>query len=167
MKRLSILPGLVLAALSLSAAGTPTHAGERPIRAEGQGILNLSDELDPVLNGVGQGDHLGNYYLQIHLDWYELYTVRDAEVAPYFILIRGSNGDVLLATVDFEFDPATGIVAGTTTFAGGSGRFAGASGSASLLIVPNTSWFYDDGYGHTYPIDQTQFAWALDGTIDY
>jgi len=163
MKHSSILPGLALATLSLLAAGTPTHAGERPIHAAGRGVLSTYYEYSPQLVGPGKGEHLGPCGLDIYLDWGELYE--HGNVVPYFLLIYARNGDVLVATIDSDFDPETGIIAGTITFAGGTGRFADATGSARLRIVPDTSWF-DFTYA-PFPIDQTRFSWALEGTINY
>ena len=163
MKRFSILLGLVLAALTLLSAGTPAHAGERPIQAAGRGLLLAPDFESPsALVGPGKGEHLGKCSLYISLDRNELWESGN-NVVPQFLLLEAANGDRLFATVDSEFDPETGIIAGTITFAGGTGRFADATGSARLLIVPDTYWFDDQGN----PINWTRFTWALEGTIDY
>jgi hypothetical protein len=160
MKRFSILLSLALAALTLLAAGTPAHAGERPIQAEGRGFLDLDRELSPKLRGTGEGDHLGRCGLLIFLD---LDLGNDHLIPRHFCWLQAANNDLLYAALDLEFDPVTGIIAGTITFTGGTGRFADASGSALLLIVPDTYWF---DYGGA-PIRRTQFSWALEGTIDY
>ena len=164
MKLFSIPLGLTLAALSLLAAGTPTQAGERPFQAEGRGILSTYNEYTPVLVGSGIGEHLGGCRLDTHLNWSELWEY--ANVVPQALILEAANGDHLIALFDSEMDPETGIVAGTITIAGGTGRFADASGSASLRIVPDTSWFVDQD-GYPYPVHDTQFSWSLDGTIDY
>ena len=164
MKRFSIPLVLALATLSLLAASTPAQAGERPIHAAGRGALNAPDFFaSGALYGSGKGEHLGRCGLFIPLDFDELW--RHGTLDTQYLQLGAASGDQLFATVDSEFDPATGILAGTITFAGGTGRFADASGSARLLIVPDTSWFY---YSHVpYPIDGTLFSWALEGTIDY
>ena len=165
MKRFSILLGLILAALTLLAAGTPAQAGERPIHAAGRGIL-LDSGYSAQLVGPGRGEHLGPCRLDIYLNYYELYHGIYANVAPTALMLEAANGDRLFAWVDSDFDPATGIVAGTITFFTGTGRFADATGSARLRIVPDTDWFeYSSGY--PYPIGETRFSWALEGTIDY
>ena len=156
MIRFSLPLGLALAALSLLAAGTPAHAGERPIQVEGRCFLDASDDFDPELSGTGEGDHLGRCGLLIRLDAYELFQ---DNLVPLNVRLRAANGSLLYAAVDLEFDPATGIIAGTITFTGGTGRFADAAGSASLLIVPET-W---DGI----PRQGMPFYWALEGNIDY
>ncbi len=166
MKCFSIPLGLALTALSLLAAGTPAHAGERPIRAEGRGILFPYYE---VCVGAGKGEHVGPCRLDINLFWYELFRGFAPNVAPQSLVLEAANGDRLVAFVDSEMDLATGIVVGTLTFRGGTGRFADATGSASLLIVPDTYWFgyEDDVYHYPYPFEETRFSWSLEGTIDY
>lgn len=164
MKRFSISLGLVLAALTLLAAGTPAHAGDRPIQAEGRGIFVEGGDYE-ALGGWGEGNHLGRCSLYIGLNYAELNRHR-GNVVPQYLLLYAANGDRLNATAVSEFDPETGIVAGTITFAGGTGRFKDTTGSARFLIVPDTYWFGYDETG-TYPIDGTRFSWALEGTIDY
>ena len=164
MKRFSILLSLALAALTLLAVGTPAHAGERPIHAEGRGNLRAIEFYTPLLAGPGKSQHLGGCYLFIFLNYAEVFWY--GNIVPTELVLGASNGDNLFATVDSEFDPETGIVAGTITFAGGTGRFADATGSASLLIVPDTYWFVDVE-GYPYPVHGTRFSWALEGTIDY
>jgi hypothetical protein len=164
MKRFSIPLGLILAALSLLTAGTPAQAGERPIQAQGRGYPPYFNEPFSYLNGLGRSEHLGPCTLSIYLDFWELY---DGNVLPKALQLEAANGDRLDARVASEFDPATGIVVGTVTFLGGSGRFADATGSASLLIVPDSYWFTYDEYGDLVDFSQTGSSWSLEGTIDY
>jgi hypothetical protein len=164
MKRFSILPCLALTALSLLAAGTPARAGERPIRAEGRGYVPFFNDPFAFLNGLGRSEHLGPCTLSIYLDFYELY---EGNIVPRALLLEAANGDRLGARVTSEFDSETGIVVGTVTFMGGTGRFADATGSARLLIVPDSYWFTYDEDGYLSDFSQTGSSWVLDGTIDY
>ena len=158
MKRFSLKLGLVLAALTVSATATSAHAGPRPIRAGGQGYL-YDDGFHSQLIGLGKGEHLGGCVLVVTLDSNQLF---ETNIVATYVEINAVNGDSLFATVDSEFDPETGMIAATITFAGGTGRFADASGSALLLIAPDTYWFPDG-----YPVSGTGFSWDLKGTVDY
>jgi hypothetical protein len=146
----------------LVAAATiaPAAAGDRPLHAEGWGILYFND-YSAQLVGPGKSEHLGPCALSIGLDFNEL--EQNGNLVPRYLQLGARNGDLLEATVDLEFDPETGIIAGTITFTGVTGRFADASGSGHFVIVPDTSWFDEGGF----PINVTRFSWSLDGIINY
>ena len=152
MKRLSFSLGLSLAALTLLANATTAHAGERPIQARATGGLSFSGS-SPRLVGKGLAIHLGKSVVVVTLDEYEF---AEGNLVPRTLAIYGAH-DALFASVDAALDPETGIIAGTITFTGGSGRFAHATGSARLLIV------LDDAAG----LYDLKFDFAIDGTIDY
>jgi hypothetical protein len=162
MKRLSSLLGLVLAALSLLATAMPVHAGPRPIEAEGRGFL-FANEYSAQLIGQGKGEHLGRCGLSIFLNLGELYSNGNLDFEG--LEIQASNGDIVFASVHSEFNRTTGVITATITFITFEipGHFADATGSARLLIVPDSDWLGE----FRSPIDGTRFSWALEGTIDY
>ena len=51
--------------------------------------------------------------------------------------IIAANGDKLEVEVEGVLDPNTGMDQGTFHFVGGTGRFAGASGSANSVVTLN------------------------------
>ena len=66
--------------------------------------------------------------------------------------LTGANGDQLYTNFSGEFDLLTGTVSVTITYVGGSGRFAGASGTAEL-----SGELFDDGSFHV----------VVQGTLDF
>ena len=155
MKRFSMPLALALAVASLLAFDTPARAGERPIEAGGIGGLDARDAF-PSLQGPGEGDHLGKCSLFLSLD--PIQFLDFGHLVPLSVRLHAANGDNLLAEIEGEVDLETVILAATITFAGGTGRFADATGTANLLIV------FDDWQG---PFHGAPFLWALEGTIDY
>lgn len=156
MKRFSILLVMALATLSLLAAGTPAHAGERPFKASGAGFVRSSG-----LNGWGEATHIGRSALRV-----DAYT--DVLTSGYFVPFGGSleslahrpgqGGDFLNFVFDEEFyyfDPATGVVNATVTFTGGTGRFQHATGSADIVFDFDTVNY------------SPHFDYLIDGSIDY
>jgi hypothetical protein len=157
MRGFSIPVALALAAASLLAFDTPARAGERPIEAEGIGGLDARDDFSSLgMQGSGEGDHLGKCSLFVSLDPIEFLDF--GHLVPLNVRLHAANGDNLLAEIEGEFDPETGILAATITFGGGTGRFADATGTANLLIA------FDNWQG---PFHGARFLWALEGTIDF
>jgi hypothetical protein len=81
--------------------------------------------------GSGQATHLGHYS--------EAGTVSFTPTSdPAVLHVEGSivytaaNGDELHASVSGELNGATGVVAATVSYVGGTGRFTDATGSSSL-----------------------------------
>jgi hypothetical protein len=154
MKRFSIRFGLVLAVLSLLVVTTAAHAEERPFKGRGSGDLNPNFS---QLHGEGYVAHLGRCSLSVLLDQSLLET---GEVRPQFCVFTAANGDALAAAVvDGFFDPEIGVLAATISFRPvAEGRFADATGSASLWIV------FDDWTDY---LGNPSFTFAVRGTIDY
>jgi len=146
MKQSSILPGLALAALSLLAAATPTHAGERPIRASGAGTINSG-----TMYARLEATHLGkaNFVGGVDPDLFD-----NSQILEIPVSLTAANGDRLFLDAVVFFDVDTEIAVGTVTFSGGTGRFETATGSADVM--------FDFGdYPHQH------FLVLIDGSIDY
>lgn len=131
MKRFHFAACLVLAIASMTMLGlaSPVAAGEQvPFKGSLEGSVTRSLPPPPIsvnVDAEGQATHLGNFSLQIP----HLVTPPNAVGNYHFV---AANGD----TVNAEFTGLSTVVAPgflyiveTATITGGTGRFAGASGS--------------------------------------
>jgi hypothetical protein len=146
MKRNSTLTVLALTALLLLAS-LPVSAIERPFALNGAGQATFL--FDGAGNLVGadvtstsNATHLGLCTTVGHVD----YTPANDPQHPGRMLSSGSgkitaaNGDTLLIEFSGVLDPPegiTGIDRPVFRFVGGTGRFAGASGTADAVVVVN------------------------------
>jgi hypothetical protein len=124
---------LALAAGALLSAGSVSAHPAVPFKDHGQFtiVANLQDVFvdkstgDLIVPGVvqqtGEATHLGRYSLTIH-DEHDLTTDATWGAGQY----TAANGDTLNFTLD---EPPNGPA--VLTFNGGTGRFAGATGSAT------------------------------------
>ena len=138
---------LVLAAVGVLALSAPAQAEERPYVSRGTAqFVNANDFV-----GAGKATHLGHYN-----------EVGSAQFSPTadptvfqidaWAIYTAANGDQLYAVFTGHLNGLTGAIAATVTYVGGTGRFADATGSASLAaqILPGGS-----------------IEVAIKGTIDY
>jgi hypothetical protein len=160
MNRFASCLRLAIVALGLLVAVTPALAEERPIKGSGSGGFDYDNH---YLYGRAQVTHLGWAAMNVPLDPVELYDF--GNVVPSSFVLFAANGaanyEHLFADIDAAFDPDLGILVATITFMGGTGRFADATGSASLLIVFD-SWPLDP-----FQPNNTRHSFAIEGTIDY
>ena len=116
------------------AAATPMFAGHasaqaRPYHAQGtaQFAPNQSD-----FTGSGTATHLGSYTEVGHVTFTPTST-------PGVLAVNGwthytaANGHVLCAAISGTVDQGTGAIQATATYTGGTGNFANASGSSTLI----------------------------------
>lgn len=122
---------LLLAILLLGSL--PAAAVERPFSLTGAGTL-----IDGVINASGQATHLG-----LFTETGVLAFTPDPN-DPTLILASGpvsftaANGDVLEGVLeDGVLDVTTGLATGVFRFHGGTGRFAGASGTGDFVVIQN------------------------------
>ena len=146
MTRLARFGSLVLGALLFgAAAAAPAEA--RPLRGSGTGqFVSPNDFVN-----VGEGTYLGRFY--------EVGTAEFGATADPTVLsiegnsvLTGANGDQLYTSFSGEVDLLTSTVSVTITYVGGSGRFAGASGTAEL-----SGELFADGSFHV----------VVQGTLDF
>jgi len=148
------LSGLVLCGLLINTQRVA--AEERPIRVEVSAF-----EYGALGRFFGQDkiQHFGLSRLLLETDGFALHEP-DWEGGERRLIVNGAtvigaNEDALfIDTVNVAFDPVTGIAIGTLEFAGGTGRFADAVGSAEVLLL-------FDFYG-IYTVEI-----LIDGTVDY
>lgn len=122
---------LILAVLLLGSF--PAQAVERPFSLSAAGTV-----IDGAINASGRATHLGQF-----TEIGQLSFVLDPN-NPGFALVSGTatftaaNGDQVNATLqDASLDLSTGLGSGVIEFAGGTGRFEGASGSGNLVVQQN------------------------------
>ncbi len=164
MRKAIMIAGLILALGVLAPAGALGKAGgtERPIKAHASGTTVFDNPtLTFVSDATGTMSHLGK--TTAHFDGALTLTGPSAfDVAGSYVTVA-ANGDQLFATFAGSGTlDASGNATGTTTttFTGGTGRFAGASGTATgpfSQVLTST-----DGTTSTFAFDT-----SLRGTISY
>ena len=128
-----------LLTLVLLLAAIPAVAHERPFALNGQGVATLiTDSAGNVIGGnvtaSGTATHLGRWTAVGSVT----FTPEDGVLRSHGqATITAANGDRLETVADGAMDPATGSDHGIFHFVGGTGRFAGASGSADFVISLN------------------------------
>jgi hypothetical protein len=133
MKRKSFATTFVLAVLALIGLAGPLAAGEQvPFRGSLEGDFTATPLSPPILRvditGTGNATQLGHFTFAISLE--VNLTNNHGTGSAEFI---AANGDTLTADVAAQGTPTTtpGVLAivENTTITGGTGRFAGASGT--------------------------------------
>jgi hypothetical protein len=120
--------------LALLLLGSVSAAAvERPFSLTGAGTVT-----DGIINASGRATHLG-----LFTEAGELFITPDPN-NPTVALATGratftaANGDQLEAVIeDGSLDLTTGIGTGVFRFTGGTGRFAGASGTGNFVVNQN------------------------------
>lgn len=111
----------------------PVQAAERPFSLTAVGIVSS----DGVITGSGRATHLG-----LFTEIGQANFVPDPN-DPTRVLATGkatftaANGDDLKIMLDGSLSLVTGEASGVFTFAGGTGRFEGASGTGNFVIEQN------------------------------
>ena len=141
MKRIVTFGSFILV-FALLLATIPVSAAERPFASSGNGVAAfIIDEGNVVganLTLSGNGTHLG-----LFTGSGKIFFVPDAN-DPNIVHVPGevtyvaSNGDRLPTIIENgRMDLRTGIATGDMVFQHGTGRFAGASGSAAIVVEQN------------------------------
>lgn len=178
MKHFSILPGLVLAALTLVAADTPIHADKpahickpvnvkkpphtraHPFQAFGTGSISSGGMYaqDFKATHLGHTNSLLVSFSQASLENNCIFAPDNiGGILPPGVL-TSANGDVLYFYFDADWyviDVETGVVNTTVTFTGGTGRFQDATGSADVVLDFLDVFIFQS------------FSFLIDGSIDY
>ena len=130
----------LLVTLMLLAATIPVSAIERPIALQGAGVATLiTDEAGnptgAIATGSGTATHLGQWTVTGNVK----YTPDSNGVlhSSGEAAITAANGDKLRFQIDGVLDPIAGVDQGVFYFAGGTGRFEGATGSANFVVNIN------------------------------
>lgn len=99
--------------------------------------------------GSGEATHLGHFtFVSPHLSGLLDFSISGQQI------FTAADGNMLTANIAGQLHPANGLLVGTITgtIVGGTGRFAGATGSYSFSIVFDPATFISTG--------------VIDGTID-
>lgn len=148
MKRISKLTVIALTAFFLLGS-LPVTAKERPFSLNGNGVATFTVDSNGIPTGASvtsssNATHLG---LCTTVGSVTYVPANDPEHPGRLLssgtgTITAANGDTLLVEFTGVLDPpapgsATGMDTPIFTFVGGTGRFAGASGSANAVVVVN------------------------------
>lgn len=154
------LTKLIVALVLIALLGArPVLAVERPFKLIGAGDLTpITDEAGNVIGGmlaaVGTATHLGMWTQTGTLTFSPHPSDPTLILADGDSIITAANGDELHVTITGAvLDTNTGIATGSFDFAGGTGRFANASGSAPFEVLQD----FDSG----------TFGVVANGMIDY
>jgi hypothetical protein len=142
MKRFVTLRSLILV-FALLLGIIPVSATERPFASNGNGIAAFITDGAGNVTGAnvtvsGNGTHLGSFTgngkIQFLPDANDPNISHPAGEVTYI----AANGDRLPTVIeDGSMDLRTGIATGYMVFQSGTGRFAGASGKAAIVVEQN------------------------------
>jgi hypothetical protein len=138
MKRFIKTRSLMLT-IALLLAAIPVAAVERPFALNGTGSADLLTNEAGELIGAnvtasGTATHLGLWTTAGSIT----YTTVDGVTRSHGeAIITAADGDTLSVVVDGILDLGTRTDHGTFTFVGGTGKFAGASGSTNFVVSLN------------------------------
>lgn len=173
MGYIKALPCLTLLAVSLLAMPQRAVAIEADISGTITGGLAFDHPYSSYFTNLGYAygrgylPHLGKTLLYAPFyqswAWDSSLTFELGVIAP--VRFSAANGDYLYAAGGpMLLDQATGTIAWELTFTGGTGRFAEASGSATLVFhVDPEVWLYG-GEGFTYWGGEFEL---IDATLNY
>jgi hypothetical protein len=142
MKRFITIKSLILV-FAMLLATIPVSATDRPFASNGNGIAAfITDDAGNVVGAnltlSGNGSHLGLFTgtgkIQFLPDANDPTISHPAGEVTYV----AANGDRLPTVIeDGRMDLTTGIATGYMVFQSGTGRFAGASGRAAIVVEQN------------------------------
>ena len=139
MKRFTKIRTLVVMLFLLLGTTIPASAVERPFALHGSGVAVLHTDEAGLPTGAdatasGTATHLGQWTVVGN----PKYTLVDGVFrSSGEATITAANGDKLIFQIDGILDPMAGVDQGSFYFVGGTGRFAGASGSANFVVNIN------------------------------
>lgn len=153
-KLVSVLLVFTVAVLGTGVASGKAHGTDRPLEGRGSGsaIVNVGPVITYTIDGTLHLSHLGKS--TFHLDG--VCTNADCSTSTFTNTIVAANGDRL--TSSSTNTGTAGTFTNLDTFTGGTGRFAGASGSSTT-----TGTSVDDP---SNPLAFT-ITFILSGTISY
>ena len=142
MKRFVIIRNLILV-FALLLGIVPVSATERPFASSGNGVASFIADGAGNFVGAnlmlsGNGTHLGLFTGTGRIDFVPDANDPNIVIVPGEITYVAANGDRLPTTIENgRMDLRTGIATGDMVFQSGTGRFAGASGRAAIVVEQN------------------------------
>ena len=140
MKRFITATSLILALLL---AIIPVNASERPFASSGNGVASFIIDGGGNVVGAnlmlsGNGTHLGSFSGTGKIDFVPDPNDPSIVIVPGEITYVASNGDRLPTVIENgRMDLRTGIATGDMVFQSGTGRFAGVTGKAAIVVEQN------------------------------
>ena len=142
MKRFVIARTFILV-FSLFLAIIPVSATDRPFASSGNGVASFiidggGNVVGANLSLSGNGTHLGAFSGTGKIDFVPDPNDPNIVIVPGEITYVASNGDRLPTVIaNGRMDLRTGIATGDMVFQNGTGRFAGVSGKAAIVVEQN------------------------------
>jgi hypothetical protein len=142
MKRFVTAKTLILV-FALLLGIIPVSAAERPFASSGNGVAAfITDGAGNVVGAnltlSGNGTHLGMFSGAGTIQFVPDANDPNIVYVPGEIIYTASNGDRLPTIIENgRMDLRTGIATGDMVFQNGTGRFAGASGRAAIVVEQN------------------------------
>ena len=121
----------------------PVSATERPFASSGNGVATfITDAAGNVVGAnlmlSGHGTHIGSFSGTGKIDFVPDPNDPNIVIVPGEITYVASNGDRLPTVIENgRMDLRTGIATGDMVFQNGTGRFAGVSGKAAIVVEQN------------------------------
>lgn len=165
MYRTSLDRVLVIAATFAVGAATLTPAAvaahERPFKARSAGNAHLSDTDVPWIKrndetAEGKATHLGRF-TWVSVEYVDFHTIPGGVAVEGSFTMTAANGDRLFGeytTTGFPDEAGDLIIHGNYQFTGGTGRFAGATGSGDIDAIASLA-------------PGLPFTGTMNGTIEY
>ena len=140
MKRFITVKSLILALLL---AIIPVSASERPFASSGNGVATFITDGGGNVVGAnlmlsGHGTHLGAFSGTGKIDFVPDPNDPNIVIVPGEITYLAADGDRLPTVIENgRMDLRTGIATGDMVFQNGTGRFAGVTGKAAIVVEQN------------------------------
>jgi hypothetical protein len=139
-KRMALALVLALGVLSPASALATTGGTERPVKGGGSGTIAFDPEASTFEGDPsGVASHLGNYAM--HFEGTAAPTGENTAVGTGTLTIETADGDqvtgTFTSTSEFTSSGATHTV--VVEIISGTGRFAGASGTLTIICVAGPS----------------------------
>lgn len=136
--RIALIVALAVVGLARTAAAA--RAADTPFQASGTFQVVSSQGTHYVITGEGHASPGGSFDTAISTH------VNNGNLDESGVqMLDFGNGDTLTLSFENLWYPDLGERVGPYLITGGTGRFAGASGSGTLTGVPNTGQFYLEG----------------------
>jgi hypothetical protein len=117
----------------------PASAVERPFALNGAGVVTLVTDgsgnlIGAIPTGSGTATHLGQWTVSGNVTYTPVNGVLKSSGQA---TLTAANGDKLNFLIDGILDPVAAVDQGLFHIAGGTGRFAGASGDLNFVVSIN------------------------------
>ena len=120
----------VLAVLALATSATPAAAASSKFRVNGSFVITSVQGSNTTVDLSGRAAPGGPFTGQFTGKQFKNGDVRGDVTLDF------GGGNTLTYAQELEFDEATNTIVGTYVITGGTGRFAGATGSGDTTIFP-------------------------------